>query len=120
MEWDLGLQGLLYLGAMSIGFGLLAQLLSGRSAPRRMWALVSAIYFAVGLFVSEIWFGDATEEELQPNIDGLSRDEVLAVGLIPVAAAVLVTRWRARTRRHAAQVEDSPAGTRGQPTAHPM
>ena len=120
MEWDLGLQGLLYLGAMSIGFGLLAQLLSGRTAPRWLWALVSAIYFAVGLFVSEVWFGDATEEELQPNIDGLSRDEVLAVGLIPVAAAVLMTRWGARGRRHATDVEDSSAATRGQPTAHPM
>jgi hypothetical protein len=120
MEWDLGLKGLLYLGAMSIGFGLLAQLLSGRTAPRWLWALVSVIYFGVGIFVSEVWFGDATEQDLQPIIDGLSRDEVLAVGLIPVAAAVLVTRVRARRCRHAADVEDSSATTRGEPTPHAM
>ena len=27
-------------------------------------------YFVLGLLVSEAWFGWATEEELQPNIDG--------------------------------------------------
>ena len=72
MEWDLGLKGLLYLAAMSIGFGLVAQLLSGRAAPKWLWPLVSAVYFGVGLFVSEVWFGDTTEEELQPIIDGLA------------------------------------------------
>jgi hypothetical protein len=99
MHWDLGSSGLLYLAAMSIVFGLLAQLLSGRAAPKWLWAPVSGVYFVVGLLVSEFWFGWATEKDLQPNIDGLSRDEVLLIGLVPVAVAVVVTRWMAR--RHA-------------------
>ncbi len=99
MDWDLGRNGLLYLGAMSLGFGLLAQLFSGRLAPKWLWALVSAVYFGIGILVSEFWFGDATEEDLQPNIDGLSRDEVLLVGAVPVVGAIVVTRWMAR--RHA-------------------
>jgi hypothetical protein len=110
MDWDLGSRGLLYLAAMSIVFGLLAQLLAWRAAPKWLWALVSAIYFGVGLFVSEVWFGWATEEDLQPNIDGLSRDEVLLIGLVPVAVAVIVTRWTAR--RHARHVRDEHEGSR--------
>ena len=117
MDWDLGSKGLLYLGAMSIGFGLLAQLLSGRAAPKWLWALVSVVYFGVGILVSEFWFGDATEEDLQPNIDGLSRDEVLGVGLIPVAVAVVATRlWASRHRREVS--ERGPTAGRGQPTPH--
>jgi formate hydrogenlyase subunit 3/multisubunit Na+/H+ antiporter MnhD subunit len=120
MDWDLGSSGLLYLAAMSIAFGLLAQLLSWRAAPKWLWALVSGVYFGVGLLVSEFWFGWATEVDLQPNIDGLSRDEVLLIGLVPVAVAVVVTRWMAR--RHARQAadehEESLAGNRGQPTPH--
>jgi hypothetical protein len=92
MDWDLGTGGLLYLASMSIGFGLLAQLLSWRMAPKWLWALVSGVYFGVGILVSELWFGWATEEDLQPNIDGLSRDEVLLLGLVPVAAAVVTAR----------------------------
>jgi hypothetical protein len=117
MDWDLGLKGLLYLGAMSIGFGLLAQLLSGRAAPKWLWALVSAVYFGVGILVSEVWFGDATAEDLQPNIDGLSRDEVLGVGLIPVAIAVVATRLWARRHRHEV-LEKGPIPGRGHPTPH--
>jgi hypothetical protein len=120
MDWDLGLSGLLYLGAMSIVFGLLAQLLSWRAAPKWLWALVSAVYFGVGLLVSEFWFGWATEEDLQPNIDGLSRDEVLLIGLVPVAIAVVVTRWLARRHAHPAADDhtESSASNRGQPAPH--
>lgn len=122
MDWDLGLKGLLYLAVMSIGFGLLAQLLSGRAAPKWLWALVSTGYFGVGIFVSEFWFGWATEEDLQPNIDGLSRDEVLLVGLLPVAGAVVATRWmaRRRARQFANEHKESSAGGRGQPTPHAL
>jgi hypothetical protein len=118
VDWDLGLKGLLYLAAMSLGFGLVAQLLSGRAAPKWLWALVSAIYFGIGVLVSEVWFGWATEEDLQPNIDGLSRDEVLLVGLLPVAVAVVATRWAAhrRARRFADGHEEIPTGTSGRPT----
>jgi hypothetical protein len=107
MDWDLGPSGLLYLAVMSIVFGLLAQLLSWRAAPRWLWALVSGVYFGIGLLVSEFWFGWATEQNLQPNIDGLSRDEVLLIGLVPVAVAVVATRLTAK--RHARQAADEHA-----------
>lgn len=117
MDWDLGSTGLLYLAGMSIVFGLLAQLLCWRAAPKWLWALVSAVYFGVGLFVSEVWFGWATEEDLQPNIDGLSRDEVLLIGLVPVAIAVVATRWIARRRaRQAAEHVEARASNQRHPT----
>ena len=43
MDWDLGSGGLLYLAAMSIGFGLLAQLLAWRAAPKWLWASVAGV-----------------------------------------------------------------------------
>ena len=115
MHWDLGWSGLFYLAAMSVIFGLLAQLLAWRVAPKWLWAVVSAVYFVVGLFVSEVWFGWATEKDLQPNIDGLSRDEVLLIGLVPVAIAVIATRWIARRHAHhfADERQESSPGNRG-------
>jgi hypothetical protein len=59
-------------------------------------ATAIAACFAAGLFVSEVLFGWATEEELQPNIDGLSFDEVL-LGVLVAGLVVLVARlvaWR--------------------------
>jgi hypothetical protein len=76
MQWDLGLRGLGLLVAMSFGFGVIAQLVVGRATTRWLWLLAAAGYFVGGLFTSEVWFGWATQEELQPNIDGLSFDEV--------------------------------------------
>jgi hypothetical protein len=118
MHWDLGWSGLLYLAGMSIIFGLLAQLLSWRAAPKWLWAAVSVAYFAVGLLVSEVWFGWATEEDLQPNIDGLSRDEVLLIGLVPVAAAVVLTRWIAK--RHGRKSGDEHAHGAASSPGRPM
>jgi hypothetical protein len=82
-QWDLGLQGLGLLIAMSLGFGFIAQLFVGRSTTPWMWLIAAATYFVGGLVISEVWFGWATQEDLQPNIDGLSFDEVLLIGLIP-------------------------------------
>jgi hypothetical protein len=97
MQWDLGLQGLAVLAAMSFVFGLLAALLVGRTAAYRLRAAVitTVACFAVGLITSEGLFGWATEEELQPNIDGLSRDEVLLSGVLTTAVVVLVMRYLA-------------------------
>jgi hypothetical protein len=53
-------------------------------------------------------FGWATEEELQPNIDGLSRDEVLLSAVITTALVVWLVRRRAH-RTHRPQ-EAHPAG----------
>lgn len=98
MRWDLGLQGLGVLALISIGFGVIAQLIGAGAATRWLWLIAAAGYFVVGLLISEVWFGWATEEDLQPNIDGLSFDEVL-LGFLPGIAVVLVIRYRSRRRR---------------------
>ena len=98
MQWDLGLQGLSVLAAISLGFGVLAGLLVGAGWARRLWAaaITTVACFGVGLLTSEWLFGSATEEELQPNVDGLSRDEVLLSSLLTTALVVLVMRYLAR------------------------
>jgi hypothetical protein len=98
MQWDLGLQGIAVLGAMSLGYGVLAGLLVGRDMAYRLWAgvITTVTCFGVGLVTSEVLFGWATEEELQPNVDGLSRDEVLLSGLLTTVVVVLVMRYLAR------------------------
>lgn len=102
MEWDLGLRAVALLLSMSMAFGVIAQVLVRGSTPRYLWAIAAGTYFVSGLLVSEVWFGWATEEDLQPNIDGLSFDEVLLLALLPGIAAVLVTRHLTlRRRRHA-------------------
>lgn len=103
MQWDLGAEGLALLGAMSLGFGLFAGLVVGDGVARRLWAvaLTTVACFGVGLFTSEGLFGWATEEELQPNIDGLSRDEVLLSSVLTTAVVVLAMRYVARRTDHA-------------------
>ena len=101
MRWDLGLQGLGLLLAMSLGFGVIAQLVMGRVTTRWLWLIAAAGYFVGGLFISEVWFGWATEEDLQPNIDGLSFDEVLLIAFVPWLVAVLAARRLTRRQRHA-------------------
>ena len=102
MEWDLGLRGLALLLLMSLAFGAVAQLVMWRATTHRLWLIAAATYFLSGLLVSEVWFGWATEADLQPNIDGLSFDEVLLIGLLPGILVVLgtwyATRRLARTR----------------------
>lgn len=97
MQWDLGLQGIGVLLAMSLGFGLAAAVVAGRHTTRWLGPIVAATFFVFGLFTSEVWFGWATEEDLQPNIDGLSFDEVLLFGLLVVVVTTVVTR---RVYRH--------------------
>lgn len=95
MEWDLGAQGLATLGAMSLVAGVVVQVILGRRTLPWAFAVATGAYFLFGIFVSEVWFGWATEEELQPNIDGLSYDEVLLIGMLGVPVAFLV-RWLLR------------------------
>lgn len=97
MTWDLGLQGLGVLALMSIAFGIIAVPIVGLHPRLWVWLIATAAYFVIGLFISEVWFGWATEEELQPNIDGLSFDEVL-LGLIPAIAVLFVVRYFVRKR----------------------
>jgi len=100
MQWDLGIQGLALLGAMSLGFGAFAGLVVGKGWAHRLLAtaITTASCFVVGLFTSEVLFGWATEEDLQPNIDGLSRDEVLLSSVLATVTVVLVMRYFARRK----------------------
>jgi hypothetical protein len=97
MDWDLGFAAVGLLLAMALGFGLLAQLLAGRGTTRWMWLIGAAAFFVFGLLISEAWFGWATEEDLQPNYDGLSFDETL-LAVLPSVAVVMVARWLIRRR----------------------
>jgi hypothetical protein len=112
VQWDLGLQGLGMLLLISLGFGMFAQVMLARTTTRWAWLVATAAYFVAGLLISEVWFGWATAEELQPNIDGLSFDEVL-LGLIPAIAIVLWIRHLTGRRR-----DESVKGTRAQPETH--
>jgi hypothetical protein len=115
MQWDLGLEGVFVLAAISLGFGVLAGLLVGRGWTFRLvaTAVTTIASFGVGLLTSEWVFGWATEEELQPNVDGLSRDEVLLSSLLTTAAVVLIMRYLAgrREARHDVAAGTSAAGT---------
>jgi len=42
MQWDLGLQGRGLLVAISLGFGVLAQLIAGKRTTRWLWLITSA------------------------------------------------------------------------------
>ena len=97
MSWDLGLEGVALLGAISLGFGVVAGLLVGDGWTRRLWAtaITTVAAFGTGLLTSEGLFGWATEEDLQPNVDGLSRDEVLLSSLLTTALVVVVMRYLA-------------------------
>lgn len=101
MRWDLGLQGIGVLLAMSAGFGLFAELVAshGKAGTRWVGLIAGLAVFVIGLVTSEVWFGWATGEDLQPNIDGLSFDEALIFGLLAGTASVLVTRFVTKRRR---------------------
>jgi hypothetical protein len=112
MQWDLGLQGLGLLVVMSIAFGVVAHLVVATFTTRWLWLIAAAAYFVVGLFISEVWFGWATEAELQPNIDGLSFDEVLLGGIVSGIVAVVVT-WFVTRSRHRRNLVDRSRRTVG-------
>jgi hypothetical protein len=101
MQWDLGPEGLALLVVMSLVFGVVTQLVFwGRGV---WWAglVGAAVSFVLGLFISEVWFGWATETELQPNIGGLSFDEVL-IGYLLLGVVMLVLRYVTRDKTHEA------------------
>lgn len=62
--------------------------------------IAAGSFFVAGLLTSEVWFGWATEEDLQPNIDGLSFDEALLLGLLAGSASVVLARYILRRRHH--------------------
>lgn len=95
MQWDLGLQAVALLAAIAFGFGVAAALLVGDGRPRRLWAVgINAVAcFAAGLLTSEGVVGWATEEDLQPNVNGLSTDEVLLASVLTTVVVVLAMRY---------------------------
>lgn len=92
MQFNLGLVGLGLLIAMSLGFGVIAQLIVGFARTRWMWLIAAAGYGVGGLFTSEVLFASATIEELQPIIDGLMLDESLLGGFI-LGTGIAVLTW---------------------------
>lgn len=102
MRWDLGVEGIGLLVAMSIGLAVVALLAMDGDWPRRLKvAAVDALACVlVGALTSEWLFGWATEEDLQPNVDGLSRDEALLSGIVTTVAVVVLARiWSNRAER---------------------
>ena len=99
MHYDLGLQGLGILIGLSLGFGVIAQLLLWRWVPRWLWLVAGGACFVGGLLVSEVMFATATEDEIQPIIDSLAFDEALLIGLLAGLLAVLATWYVSRLSR---------------------
>jgi hypothetical protein len=99
VQFDLELQGLGILVAVSLVFGVIAQLALGRGTTRWMWLIGAVAWFVGGLLASEVVWGTATEEELQPIIGRLAFDESLLGGLVVGVPVVLVT-WYVARRRH--------------------
>jgi hypothetical protein len=99
VQFDLGFQGLGLLIAISLGFGLVAQVVAGRRADTHwLWLIAATGWFIGGLFASEVVWGDATVQELQPIIDGLALDESLLGGLIVGLSVVIITLLLTRLR----------------------
>jgi hypothetical protein len=66
-----------------------------------MWLIGAVAWFVGGFIASEVVWGSATEQELQPVIDGLALDESLLGGLVVGVPVVLVTWFVVRrTRQH--------------------
>jgi len=97
MDYDIGPTGFGLLALISLAFGVVAQIVLWRSAPRWLWLVAALGWFAGGLIASEVVFAWATEAELQPIVDGLLLDESLLGGLV-VGLAVVGVTWLA-TRR---------------------
>jgi hypothetical protein len=92
MQYELGPTGLATLVVFSLGFGIIAQLV-GRAESRWLWLVGAAGWFIGGLFMSEVMFATATEDEIQPIVDGLAFDEALLGGLIGGVLATGIARY---------------------------
>ena len=99
MEWDLGFKGIALLVGMAVAFGLVSERLFAWRTTRWVGLIAGVTYFISGVFISEFLFGWATEDDLQPNIDGLSFDEVLLLAT-PAAGVALAVTWYVTRHRH--------------------
>jgi hypothetical protein len=99
VEFDLGFTGFGILVAISVGFGIAAQLVVS-AGNRWMWLIAATGWFFGGLIASEVIWGAMTVDEIQPIIDGLALDESLLGGLIGGIAVVIVARLAAGSASH--------------------
>jgi len=86
----------------SLGFGVVAQVVLWKSAPRWLWLVGAIGWFAGGMLLSEVMFATSTKKDIQPVIDGLAFDESLLGDLIVGSAAVVVAMLARRMGRRAA------------------
>ena len=91
MQFEIGIGGLGLLAAISILFGVIAQVVFIRGT-RWMWVIGAIAWFLGGLFASEVIWGTLTIDEIQPIIDGLALDESLLGGLIAGLATIFAVR----------------------------
>jgi hypothetical protein len=96
MQWDLGIQGIGLLIVLSLAFGLFTQALFWNRASLWLGVIAAGVSFVGGILISEGLFGWATAKDLQPNIDGLSFDEVV-LGFLAGVVIVLVARYVTRS-----------------------
>ncbi len=94
MQYDLGSTAQIILIFFAIGFGAIAQLIVGDRATRWLWLTAAAGWLVGAIFMSEVMFATATEDEIQPIVDGLAFDEALLGGLVGGLVAVALT-WAA-------------------------
>ena len=93
VHFDLGLQGLGILLAISLGCGVVAQLVFSRSATRWIGLFTAIGAFIVGVYMSEVVMGTMTVDEIQPIIDGLAFDEALLGGIFLGGLPVALVTW---------------------------
>jgi len=82
MTFEIGNYGLQIVIGFGLAFGAAAQLAAGADAKRWLWGIGWLGWVAGALFASEVLFGKATVDEIQPIIDGLAYDEALLGGLV--------------------------------------
>lgn len=95
-EFDLGIQGLGILLGVSLIFGVAAQAVFWKVARPWLGIVGAVAWFVGGLIASEVVWGNLTETDIQPIIDGLAFDESLLGGLVLGLPAVLVAWFLAR------------------------
>lgn len=99
MKLELALEGFALLYLFSTVFGGAAHILFAKSSTRWMWLIGSVAFFVGGLVMSEVFFGTATVEDVQPFIGGLAVDESALGGLLLGVPVVVATWYLARISR---------------------
>ncbi len=99
VNFELGGLGLALVIVLSLTFGTIVQLMAWRSSTHWLWLISAVAYLAGALFFSEVIFGTATVDDLQPFVDGLAFDEALLGGLVIGVPVALVTWYAGRRTR---------------------